>query len=743
MLESEQNTDPLTSDAAADVEQTANPNSESTQHSTATRKLQRVSRAPEDLRAAKLAALKRNQSPASSATNVQKPEDFVGVTLADGRYTVKSQLGKGSMAYVFLAADSRLETDVVVKVPKPEIFTTEDFRERFKRETQLLVKFSHPHVVSVLDIGEFEQLPYVVMQLLSGGSLADHMKNNSNDKGQMGLESLKQWLPGVSRALDFCFRKGMVHRDVKPANILFDEDNNAFVADFGLSKVMYGDHADMNSSETAAGIVLGTPNYISPEIVLAKDYDGRADQYSLGITVYHSLCGKPPMQGKSATATMVNQTQKQLPLLSEVRSDVSERLALVVQKSIEKNPDKRFDCCETFADAVIDALRIPRRNTATAASAVASEQSSPAASGVPRKPKSKLRNSRSSASRRQPAVRATSSSSRPRQAPKKEDLDWLSVPATTALPPRKSKTRKKTPRSKKATGGISVFGQQLSTPLAVAFGASLGLLVVLGAVKAFSSGPETARPTAAGSDTTTANTTGGHPKPAKPAVKQSDSPPNKRGNAAKGNRSNKGKRSPQPATGAASNLWQWKPSFDSAKPSVSQDGMVVTVRPIAKAEDGNPQELHIKVETANSKKDWAQAVIRGLDFALATAFADPAALTKQDLNKLQIEFDYHIPDEIEIGVSLQAGPKADSWADRTLKVSNMMRGTEQGKGHAIIAVADADDAMKDTFLRVMNGDTQRSDFVLKIGVQGRGKGGEGVLRDCEFSVSNLRVVATP
>ncbi len=494
MLESEQKSGHVSSDVAAESDDVSNPNSESTQHSTGTRKLQRVAKAQEEIRSAKRTTANKTRSSAAVAAKAQQPEDFIGVTLADGRYTVKSQLGKGSMAYVFLAADSRLETDVVVKVPKPEIMGTKDFRERFKRETQLLVKFSHPHVVSVLDIGEFQQLPFVVMPLLSGGSLADHMKRNSNHQGQMELETLKQWLPGVSRALDFCYRKGMVHRDVKPANILFDDDSNPFVADFGLSKVMYGDHADLNSSETAAGIVLGTPNYISPEIILAKDYDGRADQYSLGITVYHALCGKPPMQGNSATATMVNQTQKQLELLSDVRPDVSERLALVIQKSIEKNPDKRFDCCEAFADAVVDALRIPRKNAAASAgpsatSAAVAQKSSTVASAAPRKARPKP--AAAPASHPQPAVKRTSTRSKPRRAPKSEDLDWLSVPATTALPPQKgttrNTTRKQTSRSKKPTGGISLFGQQLSTPLAVAFAVLLGLLLVLSVMKYFTS----------------------------------------------------------------------------------------------------------------------------------------------------------------------------------------------------------------------------------------------------------------
>jgi serine/threonine protein kinase len=725
MLESEQN-----SDIVSEVGQVSDRNSESTQHSSGTRKLQRVSKAPEDVRTAKLAALDRNRSSSSSVIKLRKPEEFVGVTLADGRYKVKSQLGKGSMAYVFLAADCRLETDVVIKVPKPEIFTTKDFRERFKRETQLLVKFSH----------EFENLPYVVMQLLSGGSLADQMNAHCNDKGQMELDSLKQWLPGVSRALDFCARKGMVHRDVKPANILFDEDGNAFVADFGLSKVMYGDHADANSSETAAGIVLGTPNYISPEIVLAKEYDGRADQYSLGISVYHTLLGKPPMQGNSATATMVNQTQKHLQLLSEIRSDVSERLALVIRKSIEKTPGKRFDSCEEFSDAVLEALRIPRKNLTIRS--VPKETTTAPLPLAPAAPRSSQQLQHSGQS-----VRKTSSSrSAAQPAPASNDSEWLDIAAP--LPPRKAKGQKKTPRSKKKqSSGFSVLGKKVPMPLAVGVGASLVLVTVLTAVSLFSSDADAV----ASSPVTGAKASRENTK-AKQSLSvlgttssKTDPGPAKTGKeerTANGKNRNRNNTDNVQASGVlGTNLWRWKENDDKDKAAKGQGGFEVLIKALPEGVDGNPEELQVAVKALEGARIWAQVMIKGADFAASSQFADPAAaLTKQDLDKLLIEFDYRIPDNIEFTVSLQAGPQGVVWSDRNLKLTDMIHGPDSGEGHLVINVFEVDDELKSKFLESMNSDATQSHFFVKLGVQGR------VIKavpDCEFSIRNLRIVARP
>lgn len=476
-----------------------------------TRKLKRINKAEGESKFAKRRADREQRKATGKVLTVN---DLIGAELADGRYTVKSMLGKGSMAYVFLVSDGRLETDAVVKVPKPEKFTTADFRERFKRECQLLVRFSHPHVVGVLDVGEYGALPYVVMQLLSGGSLTDRMAKEADAQGRMAPQSLKSWVREVGRALDFCFRKGMVHRDVKPANILFDEDHNPYVADFGLSKVMYGEHEDLNSSETAAGIVLGTPNYISPEIVLGQSYDGRADQYSLGITIYHALTGKPPMQGNSATATMVNQTQTVLDLLSDVRPDVVSRpLAMAIKKGIEKDPNKRFATSEEFAEAVLEGLRVPVGKRSVAGTSSSGTNTSPSqrkassssgkraskAGGAAAKPQADrpansgatTRPSKNTASAKVAGAlegdmdwfdmsdESSSTSSRSNSGPKSRPQRRAAAAGTAALPPRKGGTkRKKTEKRSTKSTGLGLFGMNVHPVVAIGICAGLAMLLI-------------------------------------------------------------------------------------------------------------------------------------------------------------------------------------------------------------------------------------------------------------------------
>lgn len=283
-------------------------------------------------------------------------QDLIGQSLSDGRYRILSHLGEGSMAYVFMAHDNRLQTEVVIKVPKPEKIATGDFRERFCREGQLMVRLTHPHVVQILDVGEYQQFPFVVMNYLGGGTLKERTVQEDPKNRRATVRSLKTWVREVARALDFVHAQGIVHRDVKPANILFDSHGNAFVSDFGLTKIMYGEDTAANSEMTAAGFVIGTPNYVAPELVLGRPYDGRADQYSLGITVYHALTGSPPMQGANTSATIVNQTSKRLPLLSSVRGDVPEAVALAVSRAIQKSPEARFSTCEEFADGLIEGV---------------------------------------------------------------------------------------------------------------------------------------------------------------------------------------------------------------------------------------------------------------------------------------------------------------------------------------------------------------------------------------------------
>lgn len=289
--------------------------------------------------------------------------DLVGQSIADERYRVDKILGTGSMGHVYLALDVRLDAPVVVKVPTSARLADPEFHQRFLRESQFLVKLSHPAIVKVLDIGELDEeghaVPFFVMQYVDGGSLRDRMRGKDRRIRPMRPHTLNRWLPQVAEALDFMHARKCVHRDVKPANILFDAESHPYMSDFGLSKLMSGESADAddaNSELTGAGAIVGTPNYVAPEIVLGQTYGGAADQYSLACTVYEVLRGRPPLEGPSASATMVNQTAKKPTPLHQVQKGIPVGLAKVVHKALSKNSTARFKSCREFADRVLESM---------------------------------------------------------------------------------------------------------------------------------------------------------------------------------------------------------------------------------------------------------------------------------------------------------------------------------------------------------------------------------------------------
>lgn len=282
--------------------------------------------------------------------------DLTGRLIADGRYEVRRRLGAGSMGSVFQAWDHRLQTDVVLKVPTLARLEQPEFRERFLRESRFLVRLTHPRIVTILDVGEHEGIPYFVMQYVGGGSLESRIHSSDGTTAPLPLSTLKDWLPGVAEALDFMHRQGYVHRDVKPANILFDEHGHAYLSDFGLSKLV--GNGEEESSMTAAGYVVGTPNYVAPEVVLGQAYDGRADQYSLAMTVYEALTGRCPLEGPTATATMVHQTATAPPPPSRFNPRTPEALSRVVLRGLAKSPRQRYGNCVEFAAAVLEAAGV-------------------------------------------------------------------------------------------------------------------------------------------------------------------------------------------------------------------------------------------------------------------------------------------------------------------------------------------------------------------------------------------------
>ncbi|WP_166820248.1 serine/threonine protein kinase [Thalassoroseus pseudoceratinae] len=286
------------------------------------------------------------------------PAELVGKTLSEGRYELRELLGGGSMAHVYKAIDGRLNTDVVIKVPIRRYLEDQNFLTRFRQESQLLVALSHPHIVKIIDCDEIEHIPFVVMQFLGGGDLQDRLRKSS--KG-MAVDSLSDWLLDVAKALDFMHQKNIVHRDVKPGNLLFDDYGNVYLGDFGLTKVL-AETAE-NSHDpglTSAGAIVGTPNYVAPEIVMGLRCDGRSDQYSLATSVYEVLTGRPPLIGPTSSATMVNQTKKVPRALAEVNPEVSNELANAVHRGLAKSPRDRFATCVEFAEAVLFARSTTR-----------------------------------------------------------------------------------------------------------------------------------------------------------------------------------------------------------------------------------------------------------------------------------------------------------------------------------------------------------------------------------------------
>jgi serine/threonine-protein kinase len=262
------------------------------------------------------------------------------------------------MGYAYRAHDRNLETDVIIKVPRRAVLEDAEFAERFGREVRSLVRLSHPHIVKVIDVGIHDGIPFAVMQYLSGGSLeARRNQAGGGRPAPVDPHSLRDWLTSIAAALDFIHRQGFVHRDVKPANILFDLHGNAYLSDFGIAKALAAEaQSSRAASLTGTGMVLGTPNYMAPELVLGKAVDGRVDQYALAVTVHELLAGSPPIDGPTPAAVLVQQATQAPRPLGDSAAQFAGALNDAILRALSKEPAQRFASCAAFAEAVLTAI---------------------------------------------------------------------------------------------------------------------------------------------------------------------------------------------------------------------------------------------------------------------------------------------------------------------------------------------------------------------------------------------------
>jgi serine/threonine-protein kinase len=252
-------------------------------------------------------------------------------------YELDTELGRGGMGIVYRATDRRLKRVVAIKLLPPELGFRGDIRSRFLREAQTAAQLSHPNIVPIYTVDEREGLVYFVMACVDGPTLA----RREHDEGQLPVEMTRRLIREVSDALAYAHARGVVHRDIKPDNILIDrESGRAMVTDFGIARAVQG---GADSRLTATGVAIGTPAYMSPEQAAGdREIDGRSDPYSLGIVGYQMLAGRLPFEAMSTPSMLMKHIMEQPPLITDFRPDVPPDLGAAVMKLLEKEPENRF-----------------------------------------------------------------------------------------------------------------------------------------------------------------------------------------------------------------------------------------------------------------------------------------------------------------------------------------------------------------------------------------------------------------
>ena len=256
------------------------------------------------------------------------------------RYELDNGLGRGGMAEVWCARDVRLDRSVAVKFLAPEFSEDPEFLVRFFSEAQSVASLNHPNIVEVLDFGEFEDRPYLVMEYVAGGSLADLV-------GQPLLpERVLEFIEQAARGAGAAHTNGVVHRDLKPANILLDEDGRPKVADFGIAASTGGERM------TQTGQAIGSPHYISPEQVSGQTATPASDVYSLGIVLYQLLTGVRPYEHENVTAVAISHVDEEPDPPSDHNEDLDATLDALVLRCLSKSPEDRYADGNELADAI-------------------------------------------------------------------------------------------------------------------------------------------------------------------------------------------------------------------------------------------------------------------------------------------------------------------------------------------------------------------------------------------------------
>lgn len=284
-------------------------------------------------------------------------DNLVGKRL--GAYDVRSLLGRGGMGAVYIATQTSLKRQVAVKVTVGDLTGDATYRERFSREAELVARLEHSHIVHIYDFGYARPYYYIVMQYVSGGSLGQRLEYyNRLGRALPSMDELSRFVSEIGSALDYAHSEGVLHRDIKPGNIIFGQHGKPYLADFGIAKEIGASH-----SLTVTGTAMGSPSYMPPEQWQGRPLTGAADQYAFAVTVFQCLTGQPPFRADSAAQLMYLHINEPPPSLSLHRPDLPVALNAILRRAMAKDPAARFptlaDFSSAFAAAVAGAPGVP------------------------------------------------------------------------------------------------------------------------------------------------------------------------------------------------------------------------------------------------------------------------------------------------------------------------------------------------------------------------------------------------
>lgn len=300
------------------------------------------------------------------------PERYLGKTL--GKYRIESLLGSGGFAWVFKGYDPELDIPVAVKVLKPQFAGDQNVVDRFKREASTAARLRHPNIIKIYAVGRDGDAVYFVMDYLPSG-LANRLESTAS----LPEDYVLRIGVDVARALGFAHREGVIHRDIKVDNILFDTHGNAVVADFGIARAVSG-----YTNQTGTNMVVGTPQYFAPEQARAKPLDGRADLYSLGVTLYRASTGRLPFEGEDWYEIARQHVEEEPPAPRTINAALSPQFEAVILRCLAKSADDRPPTGEVLAETMQEILQARRDPSAASTLTVPSSPATPASARRPR-----------------------------------------------------------------------------------------------------------------------------------------------------------------------------------------------------------------------------------------------------------------------------------------------------------------------------------------------------------------------